>query len=155
MDSLTLNLNALQRLSEVLPKEGASPSLIEERSWFELSKTLADAIEESVPQIDQSISFIRTNWSVLSEEDRDSLEFFAISAQSLLEEDSVWIQLLLLIPSIRRRKGLYKLLRRSIEQLVSSISDVVNAWEAEREREFEEAASYVLKKNAELHRRLA
>lgn len=160
MDSLTLNFDrdALQRLYEALSKTGSSPRLSEKQSWFEIAKTFADAAEETAPHIDPVIAYLSTKWQSFSDED---IEFFKSLAQyaeatlKMIEEDSLLIRLLLFIPSIRRRKNLYELLQQSDERLVSAISAAIFAWEEQRKREFNEAASYVLKKNAELHRRLA
>ncbi|MBW4541675.1 MAG: hypothetical protein KME43_21385 [Myxacorys chilensis ATA2-1-KO14] len=156
MDALTLDFDALQRLSEALPKKGALLSL--RQSWFEEGEELADVTEETASYLDAIISYVSPEWNSLSDEDRAVLKSLAEYAQTTLEqieESNLLTRLLLLIPSIRRRKNLYKLLRQSNERLVSTISTMISAWEAEREREFEEAASYVVKKNAELYRRLA
>jgi hypothetical protein len=156
VDALTLDFDALQRLSEALPKKGALLSL--RQSWFEEGEELADVTEETASYLDAIISYVSPEWNSLSDEDRAVLKSLAEYAQTTLEqieESNLLTRLLLLIPSIRRRKNLYKLLRQSNERLVSTISTMISAWEAEREREFEEAASYVVKKNAELYRRLA
>jgi len=158
MDSLTFNLDALQHLSEAIPKKGGSLSLSDIRSWIEMGEEIADAAEEAKPCIDAFISYPSEEWDCLSDEQIESLKRIVERAQITLErieEADLWTRLFLLVPSIRRRKNVYKLLRQSNERLVTAISTVVSSWEAEREREFEEAASYVLEKNAELHRRLA